>query len=167
MYGSITIDIEDEDLQRIGEILVQHYVEQQLTSATKSTISTKVKAFSLGVLQLLGVMLTLVGANLLTAKLDSSTSNSFNHVTSNNNTFNFCKHFDYGCDRNICWRMCEKEMESVANVGENNKTIVANATLSTWCYTTANPGERDFQQCLYAYECSPCWTYLGPCHSPN
>lgn len=171
--GSIVIDIENDDVQRIGEILIQHYLEQQLTSTlsrttrttTYSMIVSTVQTLSLSIVKMIAVMLTLVGANLITSKLDSPSSQPIDYITNENSTINFCSNFEYGCKQNVCWRKCDKEVES-NGISEKNDTLAINTTFSSWCFTTANPDERDFQQCDYSYDCSPCWPCLSPCHSP-
>lgn len=170
--GSIVIDISDDNLQRFGEILVQHYVDQQLsamTMSTKSLILPKVKVISRSVLKMFAVMLTLVGANLLTSLFEFSNNNSNNQITNqiiSNVSINFCDHFDFGCEKNICWRVCEKQMDSVPNIiAEKNKST--NALISSWCFTSSNPDQHEFQHCVYDHDCSPCWKCLGSCESPS
>lgn len=177
--GSIIIDIENDDVQRISEIIVQHYIEHQLTTTlsttarmtTYSIIVRKVQALSMGILKMIAVMLTLVGANVITSKLDSPASTRTSqpnvHVTNDNNAINFCNNFEYGCKQNLCWRMCEEEIES-NGIGERirniTKTLASNTT-DSWCFTTADHNARDFQQCDYSFNCSPCWPCLSSCYS--
>lgn len=158
--GHITIDIEPEELQRMGEILVETYVQQQLTPrSTSSVILSHGKKIACGIMQLIGILLTLVGANIATSRLDhfmipkSSVVNIGAAV--NVSTFTpskMCKS-DFGCDANVCWRTCDSEL----GVGEENKS---------WCYTTPKKNEKKIQQCSHSYECSPCWDCLGPCSTP-
>lgn len=155
--GHITIDMEPDDLQRMGEILVETYVRQQLThrSAT-SVILSHGKKFVCGTLQLIGLLLTLVGANIATTRLEHfiMPTSSVVNISASVNVPTFepseiCKR-DFGCDQNVCWRTC--------GVSEENKS---------WCYTSPKSnGKKNFHQCAYSYECSPCWDCLGPCSAP-
>lgn len=109
--GSIVINMEPEEMHRFGEILVESYIRQQ----SASTVVSRVTSFALGALQLCGIMFTLVGANLITSKLEFSIlpSSSRNTVTNTTvlptiNPSQLCEN-DYGCDVNMCWRTCSSE----------------------------------------------------------
>lgn len=160
--GYITIEIEPDDLHRISEILQTHIHQQHHQSLTRSPLRRAIvpllKTVSSGIVQLFGIMLTLVGANLLTSKLEPVV---VMHQTEKLDDINItkpsillekCEH-EYGCDQNICWRTCidEKSQEK-----ENNG--------QSWCFTTANQSEPLLQTCEFAYECSPCWECLGSCN---
>lgn len=67
--GQITIQIEPDDLENFSEILINHLYQHQVPQMRTSWIGI-IKTVSKSVLQLFGVMITLVGANLLTSKLD-------------------------------------------------------------------------------------------------
>lgn len=149
-YASITIQIEPDEFQYIGDILMQTYMQQQ--PKTLSTIGIKIKSFSKaafrGTLQMIGIMMTLVGANLLTTKLEPfvrQSELSAKNITAINPS-EMCK-YDYGCDDNLCWRTCDGAEEN---------------SLS-WCYTTLKQKEPEFQSCKYSHECSPCWACLSDC----
>lgn len=147
--GSIVIDMEPEDLQQLGEMLVKSYMKQQKSS---TSLSLGLKRFSLGVIQLCGVMFTLVGANLITSKIElfSSTSPPAPPTVVPQKICNN----DYGCDNNMCWRTC--------NATEGDLS---------WCFTTPKlKGEEKDEQyhiCTYSYECSPCWSCVGSCYPPE
>lgn len=148
----ITIEIEPSDIHQLSEIL-QNYIEHQnIPVVRKQSILPMKKKISVGIFQMMGILFTLVGANLLTTKLDPIVIAS--NAIYNNSTFipsEMCK-YDFGCDDNVCWRTCEKAVNNISH-------------MNSWCYTTS-PGEKpSFQKCIHSYECSPCWDCLGPCHS--
>lgn len=76
IHGHITIEIEPEDLNRISEILQIIINEQQLQpiirSTTRNSIIPVLKNITCSVFQMLGIMLTLVGANFITMKMEPS-----------------------------------------------------------------------------------------------
>lgn len=174
--GSIIIDMEDEGLKRMGEILVESYFQnhlmehQQHCVVSRSIILSQIKKLTLSGLQLFGIMCTLVGANLLTSVFDPIiNAHSTNSVSAINTTVipstinpsEMCAN-DYGCDNNICWRTCS-EYSSEKKHDEN----LGKGITPSWCFTTSEPKEYQFHQCVHSYECSPCWSCLGPCHSPH
>lgn len=158
--GNIVIYIEPDELQRVAEILVQSYISQNLTPQTglqRNIVFTYMKKFSYSTVQLVGIMFSLVGANLLTKifepnvlPLQSSIIDNDNNNSTSIKPSQLCKS-DYGCDRNVCWRSCGKESDDTRS----------------WCYTTPNLESRNYQQCIYSYDCSPCWECIGVCHKPN
>lgn len=60
-----------------------------------------------------------------------------------------CKN-DFGCDRGICWRTCNKNMKNTNNVG--------------WCYSAPDVKAHKYQLCNFSHECSGCWHCIGPCN---
>lgn len=115
IHGHITIEIEPEDLNRISEILQTIINEQQLQpiirSTTRNSIIPVLKKITCSVFQMLGIMLTLVGANFITMKMEPSMLQQ----TSDTNISSLalieppgiCKS-DYGCNANLCWRTCNE-----------------------------------------------------------
>lgn len=164
----VTIEIQPDELEQIGEILIQSYM--QLPSTTTATTTTRsistgrstvvmlVKAMSRGLLHAGGIMLTLVGASLLTTKLEPFLTNRMVEInvanivttTPTNTPQQICEN-DFGCDGNICWRTCESS-EHKENEG-----------IKPWCFTSPNPNETDHHRCIFAQQCSPCWTCISPC----
>lgn len=134
--GHITIDMEPDELQRMGEILVETYLHQQLTHRLASSVLlSHGKIFVYGAMQLIGLLLTLVGANIARTRLEHfllPTSRVVN-ISAALNVSNFepsklCKR-DFGCDDNICWRTCDDKL----GVSEENKS---------WCYTSPKTNEK-------------------------
>lgn len=159
-HAHIVIDIEPDELQRVAEILVQSYLSQNFsprTVITRNIVLSHIKKITSSTVQLCGIMITLVGANLLTKIFEPSIAPSqysfADNITSASASIipsELCKR-DFGCDRNVCWRTCGEEMVD----GERNK----------WCYTSPKSEIRDYQQCVHSYDCSPCWECIGVCHT--
>lgn len=170
--GYVTIQIEPEDLQRFADIIVQVsdipiVIRSSTSTSSKMTcILSSLKSLSRGVLQMTGILLTLVGANLLTTKLEPYVENRYSvlhsqsvhvkNITTSTPTPNLCQH-DYGCDEHLCWRTCG---------GTNEEEEINN---ETWCYTSpmAKTEKTKYQKCNLANECSPCWECLSPCMSKD
>lgn len=158
-HGAIVIDIEPEEMQRIAEILVENYLEHNLTPrailSRRDQVIIQVKKISLCLTKLMGITMSLVGANLITSMFESNAlPPMITNATSENSTAKkpseLCNR-DFGCDRNICWRACD--------VDPINKEFS-----ESWCYTTPKPEMHTYQQCIYSHDCSPCWECLGSCH---
>lgn len=154
--GHITIEIEPNDVHQLSDILQtfieNHHLPTRQRSSLKCVIYHGIKTMSSGIIQLIGIMLSLVGANLLTMKLEHSMT-SVNQIKSPTSMFvhgEECKH-DFGCTENICWRTCE---ESSNPSGKVDQKI---------CFTSSHSNITNFQRCTYSYECSPCWSCSTPC----
>lgn len=155
--GHILIDIEPDELQRLGEILVETYLEQNTILHSRSSVNiSRCKKIIQNAAQLFGIMFSLVGANLLTNTLQPLT---MVNTPMHENTAAFtphatfvpseiCKH-EFGCDQNLCWRSCDNGF---------------NASQS-WCFTAPKIEAKNLQICSFSYECSPCWDCLGSCKS--
>lgn len=62
---------------------------------------------------------------------------------------------DYGCDRNVCWRSCDR-----TDAHGKNRT-------DSWCYTKSKPEAQQYHKCKFPHDCSPCWDCLGVCNIPK
>lgn len=150
----ISIDIEPDELQRLGEILVESYFEQNLLSG-RSRLS-HCKKITQSIAQICAIMFSLVGANLITNALQPiSMSNTEENTTSFIQPTPFkpsekCN-YDFGCDRGVCWRSCE----TASNVPES------------WCYASPPNETMKIKPCTHALDCSPCWKCGGVCNSPQ
>lgn len=161
-YCHVTIQIEPDDLQRFADILMQIGETQQhqtlfINRATSRSacILSSLKGLSRGVFQMVGILLTLVGANLLTTKLEPfvgvKTQAQFTNITASKMMQPKICHHDYGCDENLCWRSCGGTPE------EEERQM-------SWCYTTSSKSDKTgYQKCTFSYECSPCWDCLSQC----
>lgn len=166
----IAIDIEPEEMQRIAEILVENYLTHNLsphTTLTRNGFFLRIKKVSICAVQLIGITVSLVSANLLTSILDPfvvppttmAIASNVNNITASAYTptpSQLCNR-EFGCDRNVCWRSCD----AGSSVHLKNSTHV----MQSWCYTTPNQNARKYQQCIYPHDCSPCWECLGECNS--
>lgn len=157
----ISIDIDPVELQSIGEVLVESYLHHNLIQrkpSLKNNCYNKIQQSSIAVLQWIGITSSLLGANLLTMYFQAMNilqpvSNINNNIIATVTTTpakvikpsEVCPG-QYGCDDNMCWKSCGTE-------------------INAWCYTSPKPKNHHFQHCSYSYECSPCWTCLGPCNS--
>lgn len=156
----ILIDIDPTELQSIGEVLVESYMNHNLIQRKVTvlrTIFSHVSKFSVGVLQMLGVTTSLIAANIFTpwfqTKPQPVSIESYAQVSQNISKFkpsHKCPH-DFGCDRNVCYRSC----------GNNVKTT------TSFCFTAPNANSRKLTHCVNNYDCSPCWSCIGVCHTPK
>lgn len=153
--GHITIDMEPEELQSIGEVLVQSYFTHNLIQrerTTRNLILSQTMKFLSSAFQLSALTISLVSANLLTAmfqQLMQQTHQNFNTTNNMLKPSEMCP-YDFGCDDYMCWRACDNGKKA-----DNAKS---------WCYTTTKPEKHQYQHCAGSYECSPCWDCLGPCN---
>lgn len=75
-YGQLTINIDADNSERLSEIFSESVtgLNQLHPFTSKSAIlCIQLKKFSLSVLQMIGIMFSLVGANLITSYFDSNT----------------------------------------------------------------------------------------------
>lgn len=138
--GHITIQIETDDLQQLGEIIVQHMQDQPLIPQSRRNTCVKFIKISRSVLQMIGIILTLVGANLLTSKLEPFVAHlktRLNVTSINISPLEICGN-DFGCDENICWRSCNDSSASPKSEKNLNQS---------WCYTSAKSNGSEFQSC--------------------
>lgn len=152
--SDIAIDIEPEELQRMGEMLIRHYSTRNILHNGGIPTSNYRKVL-LNVAQLIGITCSLVGANLITNALQPypAINPQINEMIPSiaNDTIKpseICK-YDFGCDENLCWRTCDDGMSN----GQS------------WCYTAPKAEKRKIQSCGYSFECSPCWDCVGACFS--
>lgn len=149
--GYITIEIEPDDVYQLSNILQTFLENNQIpTTRTRSSIRhiilPLIKSFSRGIIQMLSIMLTLVGANLITMKMESSVV--IVNQTEQTTTHEICKH-DFGCTENICWRTCEETNDKK----EEQK----------FCFTSPYSNMTNFHPCTFTHECSPCWKCTTAC----
>lgn len=107
---------------------------------SKFSVTRLTKKFMTSVFQMLGIMLTLVGANLLTARLtpvvplnsqqqDESINLQHIEVFDKNNSVEICNSNDFGCNRWLCWRTCV--------VHENNEQ-----GYDSWCFAAPEKEQK-------------------------
>lgn len=163
--NAVLINIDDEQMQQVGEILIQSYFGRNAIVRNRSRNFINLldcKKISTNLFQFFGLSFTLIGSNLLTTYFErvlfASTSNmnqSSNQTFKSNEKIKPVEHckFDYGCTDNLCWRTCDN--------GKNTSKSIE--TLS-WCYTASKNAINKIQKCFHNHDCSPCWDCMGICH---
>lgn len=150
----ISINIDPEDLDHALDLITINN-QQPITSNRKfHTIKIIIKKAIFGIIQLVGVMFSLVGAHIISLNFMPNVPNVpmqqpeifFPIVQNETNKYKEMCNIDYGCNKNICWRSC--------NLNIDGK--------KSWCY--ASPTQREIQYCNHAQDCSVCWDCIEPCH---
>lgn len=154
----ISIQIDPDDFDHVTEFFENIIINQQQPVVYRRfSVVLVLKKVTVSIIQMIGIMLTLVGANLITEKFhEVQAQPKQNDLVVRNNTINdlieMCNEKDFGCNRNVCWRTCVDDSEK-----ENNS--------QTWCYTSPKPEKREYHPCVYSYDCSPCWECIaGTCN---
>lgn len=159
----ISIDIDQSELERIAEILVQSYVSHSLFSPRiiwQNVLLIKIKEVVLYFAQFAGITGSLVAAGVLTEYyLRSPVAEKVKNVQLNQErttkrpltrtltpASKACK-WEFGCDDNVCWRECR---------GETTNT-------TSWCFSSPSAEKRSYQSCYDSFDCSPCWSCVGVC----
>lgn len=169
--GHISIDIDPEDVDKIADFfetiisLNPHQQFLQPVARTRCCIIRLSKKIVSGVFQMFGIMITLVGANLLTTKLSQvMTSNSQSVVTeysykleeihknhTGTNQIEMCdSKNDFGCNRGLCWRSCTQE-------------VFGGDDYESWCFSAPEKRAHKMHPCKNSLDCSGCWTCSYPC----
>lgn len=160
--AKISLEMNPEDFDQVIEfiqtIAINNHPNWITPNRKMYLIKSIIKKAALNTIQLIGVMFSLVGANVISSYYIPPPTYEFDKNVPNQ-TFEFNKHvpnlnnphaeeclIDYGCNKNICWKSC-------------NLTI--NETKS-WCY--ASPDPRKMHYCVNAMDCSMCWDCLEACH---
>lgn len=120
----ISIDIDPVELQSIGEVLVESYLNNNLiqrSSSLGNTMIGLIQKCACSMLQYIAITCSLVGANIITTMLQHNVVVAPQSTNSTLVPSKLCKH-DFGCDDNVCWRTCNESGNDVAVV--------------SWCYTT-------------------------------
>lgn len=86
MYANalLSIDMDADELQNIGELLVETYSQHNLirrVQSTRSVIFSKIKVFSYNLLQLIGVTLSLIAANVFSPLIGSLVNSAAQSTT--------------------------------------------------------------------------------------
>lgn len=159
---TLSIDWNPEELQSIGEVLVESYLHHNLIQRRPTVLRTiwgLIIKFSLGITQMICMTVSLIAANIFTPFFQTTSQaknigfNSFAQMHQNYSNFSpsqKCQH-DFGCDQNICWRSCGNDVK----------------TRKSWCYTAPNANSRKITHCNNPHDCSPCWNCIGVCHMPK
>lgn len=132
---SIAINMETDEMQKIAELLVESYLTNNLRQFTpqRVVIFKQLKKIAMGSVQYIAIMISLVGANLLTKIFEAKPFFANNHEVqfprNSSSVLKNCPH-DFGCELNVCWKLCNKISDKV-NI--------------SWCHTSPNPQKREYQ----------------------
>lgn len=152
--------IATEDLDRVGDfvttiITIAEEQQQQIAATQNGKLLMLAKHSA----SWLGVFLALTGSALLVIKLEPyvRTQPKFEdqnvdglEVLLKNITNNIeSESFDFGCNKNACWRSCYV----------NDNTIS-----QTWCFSSPNPNNREYERCETNTDCKSNWECLDLCH---
>lgn len=162
--STIAINIETDEMQRIAEVLVESYLANNIRQhiPRRYVILKLLKKIAATSGQYIGIMVSLVGANIITKMLEKQekyvaiTENDvLTQVFTNENVTNVlneetCGH-EFGCDHYVCWRTCTENKDK--------------PELDTWCYTSPTPEKRDYHDCKDYNDCSPCWGCINDCRN--
>lgn len=171
----ISINIEPDDLERVSDFFHELMnANNQIPSSIRqrNIIVKMMKKGIMSSIQLIGVMMTLVGANIISSYWIpehgqiQQNPKLFQHIgqppkeleqeqrkTKIHNFYQsisraeICQ-IDFGCYKNICWRSCH------SNIQDKN----------LWCYTAPTPNARELYRCNDTSDCFICWECVEPCH---
>lgn len=163
----ISIRLDPEDLERVGDFFQSIMINEQahthwIHTPTHRIILSWAKKTAVGVFHLIGVMLALVGANLLSLNLTPDAQMQVKQqsiepekkIQASNDLSNVVPKYtdicdvDFGCHRSLCWKTCH---------------IIVNEK-KQWCFTSPDPHVRQFQHCNKTNDCSVCWDCIESCH---
>lgn len=144
---SVVIDLEEDELQQIAAILVDNYIEHNLVPKCNSYVSVYLKKGAANLGQFVGIMFSLVGANILTKMYEHSTAEPTIIADINNNSTILSEICDFdndhGCDAGQCWRSCGEQSE-VSN---------------SFCFTMSKSKEK----CSSSDDCNECGECINEC----
>lgn len=146
-------------MNELSEIL-RAVIDQRSLHRQQSRFPKTVKLIIKGVFQMIGIMITLIGVNVITTKLESFMVNQPTFIVNITEPLNFkvtpspkMSENEYGCNRNLCWRTCDDGDSSFKNEQDKQR----------WCYTSSELNSATYQACAHSYECSLYSTCLSPC----
>lgn len=168
----ISIQVDPEDLDYVSDffqsIIINGQTQTIVHTPRHRIILSWVKKTTVGVFHLIGVMLALVGANMLSSnfipdvpmqvqqpkiklssvvepgkkiQIESKLSNVVPKYTE------MCD-VDFGCHQSLCWRTCHSIIKGKRQ----------------WCFTSPNSHGREFHHCNKTNDCSVCWDCIESCH---
>lgn len=168
--NGLTIEIEPDELNQVSEILqafINNHSQQQTyhplrRSLIKRVIFPLLKTFLRNIVQMFGIMMTLVGANLLSVKWEPMAMGGVNVNNTSISTSDLItatemcnSDNDYGCNQNQCWRTCDLDSSDSIKSGKIDSI--------SWCYTYSSVNKGNFKNCDSSEDCSPCWDCLTSC----
>lgn len=168
----IAINIDPEDLDRVSEFfhsIILSEPAQTIVQRERHIFRAMVKKTIFGVIQLTGVMMSLVGASVISSSFvheapaiqpqqPQQASQQPPHQPPQQpqeaqypeqleNIVLKCTNLDFGCSVNYCWKTCFEK-------ASNGKNL--------WCHTS--PKSNALHHCKSSDECSICWDCVEKCH---
>lgn len=161
----ISIEIDPDDLDRISEFFHSIIITDQPRSIIPTRgiqIKTMFKKIVCSVVQLIGVMLSLVGASIISnhfapvvpVPVQEQQPQQDESLIVQNATIlsDIIKNIescgtDYGCNKNLCWKSCYTKDDYGRNL---------------WCRTSSF--RYKFQHCNTSSDCLFCWDCIEKCH---
>lgn len=160
--GSIFIKIDPEDMEQVSEFF-ENIIYNGHTPFPPVVRNNFMKRFCTSLIghtvQMLSIMISLVGSNLITAKLQEKKNQEVNRECVKDNEKNtmilnknvkMCDG-NFGCNRGVCWKECKVERFN-------------NLPYKSWCFTSADKNEV-YHECKSHLDCSTCWECTNPCVS--
>lgn len=162
----IELDIHPEELQRIAQLLVQNYINNNMGPLPESRVHFflhHVKIFGFTTMNIIGLIISLASANVLTTIIEvkyglaksppvttaPATTTTIPTFKVNNDSEMSDDVIQFGCYRGVCWRSCNSQ----------------NVTANSLCYTSPIPEVYDYHRCSQPADCSPCWECVDRCKS--
>lgn len=155
LNAHISIQIDDDGFLQVGDFL-QTFVRGPIRPYEHSFFLRNLYKFVRVFVQMLSIMITLVGSNLITTKLTPAITlpqqGTKVEISLGNNVTNFNKQFknEFGCRNNVCWKSCYTEDED---------------EIDFWCFTSPTVALREYKSCTYHSDCAPYWECLNSCHN--
>lgn len=160
----ISVNIDPDDLDSVSEffqIIINNRQPQMIIrSPVHRAFKSLAKKAIFGCIQLFGVVVALVGSNIISSKMIPDVPVSLQQhqqtemklmveqILLQNSTNGACMK-DFGCHKNVCWRAC---------------FATPSETHVTWCFTSPTTQVRKYQPCASSSDCSPFWECLEDCH---
>lgn len=181
-FAHISLNIDVDDLEMVNEFF-DGMINIRPNSVQCSALAM-LKKVTYSLLQMAGILLTLVGSNMLTMKLSGNeqkpidpkliepkltvpkiiepiiTKQNIEPIYSKINVLDYimCRN-DFGCNRNLCWRECKMDNAIVPKEAAVGK--------KAWCFTAPPKSGKEPQikhhKCEQSSDCSPCWPCVSQC----
>lgn len=147
----ISINFDPDDLDQIIDFVQTININEQPRpiQLRKCNMVKLLKKTLFNMIQMTGIMFTLVGANLISLQftpIHHPNQTYESEKINPTNVTNICS-IDFGCNNNQCWKTCDKIINGQ----------------KTWCYNSPTP--REIKYCTSAKQCNICWDCVETCHA--
>lgn len=140
--ASIVIDLDEDELQMIAAVLVENYIDTNLTPKKNIHFTKYLKKTVANVGQFAMITFSLFGANILTKMYEGAAQPEMTTgITKEIN--NLCENI-YGCDSGQCWRTCNDLMNKI-------------------CFTEPIKKDNKENKCSTAKDCPQCGDCISEC----